>query len=77
MVQTIFLLLMLISSPNQPTIKYHGVLYYTEAECEIARAGYMDAYENKKEEYKKNIITEAVCVPFDAFPLVKTKGIGA
>ena len=75
--KTVFLLLMLMSSPNQSTIKYNGILYYTEAECEMARAGYMDAYENKKEEYKDNLITDAHCIPFDAFPLIKTKGIGA
>ena len=66
-----------MSSPNQPSIKYNGVLYITEAECESARAGYMDVYENKKEEYKNTIVTEAFCVPFDAFPIVKTKGMGA
>ena len=77
MVQTVFLLLMLISSPNQPTVKYNAILYLTEDGCEIARAGYMDAYENESEEYKKAMITKAVCVPFDAFPIIKTKGIEA
>ena len=75
--KTVFLLLMIMSAPNQSTVKYNAVLYYNDVECEIARAGYMDAYENKKEEYKNTIITEAFCVPFDAFPIVKTKGIGA
>jgi len=75
--KTVFLLLMLMSSPNQATIKYNGILYYTEVECEIARVGYMDAYDNKEKEYKDAIITKAFCIPFDAFPLIKTKGIGA
>ena len=75
--KTVFLLLMIMSAPNQSTVKYNGVLYITVVECESARADYMDAYENKKEEYKNTIITEAFCVPFDAFPIVKTKGIGA
>jgi len=66
-----------MSSPNQPTIKYNGILYITEVECESARADYMDAYENKKEEYKNTIVTEAFCVPFDAFSLNKTKVIEA
>ena len=75
--KTVFLLLMLISSPNQSTVKYNAVLYYNDVECEIARAGYMDAYENKGRDYKDAIITEAFCIPFDAFPLIKTKGVGA
>ena len=75
--KTVFLLLMLMSAPNQTTVRYNAVLYYNDVECEIARAGYMDAYENQNEKYKKTIITEAFCIPFDAFPLIKTKGIGA
>ena len=75
--KTVFLLLMIMSAPNQSTVKYNAVLYYNDVECEIARAGYMDAYDNRKEEYKKIMITEAFCIPFDAFPLIKTKGIGA
>ena len=74
--KTVFLLLMLMSSPNQATIKYNGILYYTEAECIIARDGYIDAYNNKTQEYKDSITTDAHCIPFDAFPLIKTKEIG-
>ena len=74
--KTVFLLLMLMSSPNQVTIKYNGILYYTEAECIIARDGYIDAYNNKTQEYKDSITTDAHCIPFDAFPLIKTKEIG-
>ena len=75
--KTVFLLLMIMSSPNQPTVKYNAVLYPTESGCELVRAGYMDAYENKSKDFKDSMITEAFCIPFDAFPLIKTKGIGA
>ena len=67
---------MLMSSPNQLTIKYNGILYKSEAECIIARDGYMDAYHNKEQEYKDSMITDAHCIPFDAFPLIKA-GVGA
>jgi len=66
-----------MSSPNQTTIKYNGILYKSEAECIIARDGYMTAYHGKDQQYKDKIITEAFCVPFDAFPLIETTGIGA
>ena len=66
-----------MSAPNKSTVKYNAVLYYNDIECEIARAGYMDSYENKDDAYKDLIVTEAFCIPFDAFPLIKTKGIGA
>ena len=58
---------MLMSAPNQPSIKYKGVLYTTEVECEIAKAEYMNAYERNKEGYKNEITTNAYCIPFDAF----------
>ena len=72
----VFLLLMLMSSPNQSTIKYNGILYISEAECIIARDDYMDAYNNKGRDYNDKITTEAHCIPFNAFPLIKA-GIGA
>ena len=75
--KTIFLLLMIMSAPNQPTVRYNAVLYDNDVECEIARAGYMDTYENQSKDFKDSMITEAFCIPFDAFPLIKTKGIGA
>ena len=74
--KTVFLLLMLMSSPNQTTVRYNAVLYYNDVECEIARVRYMDSYENKGRDYKDKIVTEAFCIPFDAFPLLKA-GVGA
>ena len=74
--KTIFFLLVLMSAPNQPTIKYHGILYKSEAECIIARDGYMKNYNNRTQEYKDKLITNAHCISFDAFPLIKA-GVGA
>jgi hypothetical protein len=73
----IFLLLMLLSVPNQPSVKYNAVIYFTEQECLIAKNGYMEAYANKDQEYKDKLITNAYCVPFDSFPLTTMKNIGA
>lgn len=73
--KTVFLLLMLMSQPNQPSVKYNAILYNSSAECEMAKIKYMNMYRNKKQEYKKIFVTDAHCIPFDAFPLVKT-GVG-
>ena len=67
---------MLMSSPNQSTVKYNGILYTTESKCMFARDEYMNAYESNKEKYKNEITTKAYCIPFDAFPLIKA-GVGA
>jgi hypothetical protein len=69
--KTVFLLLLLMSAPNKATIKYRGILYTTDIECEIAKSKYLNAYENKGRDYKDLIVTEAYCIPFDAFPLIK------
>ena len=74
--KTVFFLLILISTPNQPTIKYNGILYKSEAECIIARDGYMKNFNNQTQEYKGKIMTDVHCIPFDAFPLIKA-GVGA
>jgi hypothetical protein len=73
----VFLLLMLMSAPNQPSIKYNGIVYITEEECIVAKNEYMDIYNDNREKYKNKLIIKAYCIPFDAFPLIKTKGTGA
>ena len=73
----VFLLLMLMSTPNQPSIKYNGVLYFSEPECIIARDSYMEAYNNKPQEYKDVLVTKAFCIPFNAFPLSSMNRINA
>tara|TARA_R100001530_G_C4260107_1_gene140227 strand:- start:258 stop:488 length:231 start_codon:yes stop_codon:yes gene_type:complete len=73
----IFLLLMLLSVPNQPSVKYNALIYFTEQECLTAKNIYMEAYANKDQEYKDKLITNAYCVPFDSFPLTTMKNIGA
>ena len=66
---TVFLLLMLLSMPNQPSVKYNAVLYFTEQECLNAKIEYMKAYNKKDIQYKNRVKTNAYCVTFDAFPL--------
>ena len=66
----IWLLLMLMSTPNQPTVKYNALIYPTEMECLVAREGYMEAYEAKSSEYMDGMVTEGFCIPFDSFPIL-------
>jgi hypothetical protein len=66
----IWLFLMLISTPNQPTVKYNALIYPSEAECLAAREGYMEVYEAKSKEYKDEMVTEGYCIPFDSFPII-------
>lgn len=75
--KTVFLLLMLMSQPNQPSVKYNAVLYFTEQECITAKNGYMEVYKNKPQSYKDLVVTKALCIPFDSFPLTSMKNIGA
>jgi len=65
----IWLLVMLLSSPNQPSVKYNALIYPTEEQCVAARDGYREAYAAKPPEYKLSLKTEAFCIPFDSFPI--------
>ena len=65
----IWLLLMLLSSPNQPSVKYHAAIYPTEDHCMVARTAYTESYEAKPPEYKLTMRTEAFCIPFNSFPI--------
>ena len=60
---------MLISMPNQATVKYNAAIYPTEEICMQARDGYLQAYKEKSAEYKFNMKTEAFCIPFESFPI--------
>ena len=65
----IWLLLMILSSPNQPSVKYHAAIYPTEEQCVFARTAYMEGYDAKSPAYKLTLKTEAFCVPFHSFPI--------
>ena len=43
----------------------------------IALDGYMRIYESKPESYKQGLVTEAFCLPFNAFPIPGLNQTGA
>ena len=65
----IWLLLMLMSSPGQPSVKYTASIYSTEYQCEQAQIGFSEAYAAKPQSYKDMMKVKAICVPFEAFPI--------
>jgi len=75
--KTIWLMIMLISSPNMPSVKYNALLYNTEAECLDSVANYLTYYEAKPQEYKNTLVTDAFCLPFEAFPIKGLSKTGA
>ena len=75
--KTLWLMLMLISSPNMPSVKYNALLYNTEAECLDSVANYLTYYEAKPQEYKNTLVTDAFCLPFEAFPIKGLNKTGA
>ena len=68
---------MLFSVPNQPSVKYNALIYFTEQECNIAKENYMKAYTIRSQDYKDKAKTEAFCIPFDSFPLTTMKNTNA
>ena len=46
-----------------------GSIYPTEDACLEAQVGFYNAYEAKPRDYKSKIVTDAFCLPFEAFPV--------
>ena len=65
----IWLLYLIISMPNMPSVKNNSFLYLTEDSCMQALSNYLNIYESKSSEYKKNLKTIGYCLPFDSFPI--------
>ena len=62
-------MLMLVSMPNAPSVKYNGFIYLSEEACEVARYELHEAYNNKSTEYKSVTLINSYCVEFESFPI--------
>tara|TARA_R100001377_G_scaffold34833_2_gene19196 strand:+ start:2412 stop:2648 length:237 start_codon:yes stop_codon:yes gene_type:complete len=69
----VWFLLLLISMPNQPSIRYNGFVYPNEEGCQMARYELMEAYNNRPDEYKLITQIDAYCVEFKSFPIAGLK----
>ena len=65
----IWFMLVLISMPNAPSVKYNGFLYPSEEECQVARYKLHEAYNSKPTEYKSVTAIDAYCIEFESFPI--------
>ena len=50
--KTIWLMLMLMSSPNMPSVKYNALLYNSEDECMNSVVDYLNYYEQNRDNIK-------------------------
>ena len=74
----IWFMLVLISMPNAPSVKYNGFIYPNEQECQIARYELHETYNNQTTEYKETTVIDSYCVEFESFPILglnKTRGL--
>ena len=62
-------MLILMSSPNSPSIKYNGYIYPNEEECQVARYEFYEVYNSKPTEYKSVTAIDSYCVEFESFPI--------
>ena len=65
----IWFLLVLVSMPNAPSIKYNGFIYPSEEECQVARYELHEAYNQKPTVYKNVTVIDSYCVEFESFPI--------
>ena len=62
-------MLVLISTPNSPSVKYNGFIYPSEEACEVAKYALMETYNNRPTEYKLINQIDSYCVEFESFPI--------
>jgi len=70
-------MLVLISMPNSPSVKYNGFIYSSEEECQVARYELMESYNEKSTEYKSVTAIDSYCVEFESFPINGLNKTGA
>ena len=65
----IWFMLVLISMPKAPSVKYNGFIYPNEEECQVARYELHEAYNSKPTKYKSVTAIQSYCVEFKSFPI--------
>ena len=65
----IWFMLVLVSMPNAPSVKYNGFIYPNEEKCQVARYELHETYNNKSTEYKSVTVIDSYCVEFESFPI--------
>jgi len=65
----VWLLIVMISQPNLPSVRTNSFLYGTEESCMQSLTNYLNIYESKPLEYKENLKSTGFCLPFDYFPI--------
>ena len=65
----IWFMLILVSIPNAPSVKYTGFIYPSEEECQVAKYELMKSYNGKSMEYKTITQMASYCVGFESFPI--------
>jgi len=65
----IWFMLVLVSMPNAPSVKYNGFIYPNEEKCQVARYELHETYNNKSTEYKSVTAIDSYCVEFESFPI--------
>ena len=65
----IWFMLVLVSMPNAPSVKYNGFIYTDEEACQVARYEFYEAYNSKSTEYKLVTKVDAYCIEFESFPI--------
>ena len=69
----VWFLLILISMPNAPSVKYTGYLYPNEEECMVAKYALMESYNGKSTEYKLTTQMDSFCIEFESFTIKGTE----
>ena len=65
----IWFMMVLMSFPNAPSVKYNGFIFPSEYECLQAKQELLDVYDDKPLDYKLVTQMNAYCVEFESLPI--------
>ena len=71
----IWLMVMFMSSPNMPSVKYQAIAYKTEDECMESLTKYLNLYESKSQSFKETTVADDHCIEFESFPIKAFKNM--
>ena len=67
----VWMIVMFLHTPDMPSVKYQAAIFKTENECMEEVVSFLNYYESKPYEYKKNVKADAHCLEFESFPITR------
>ena len=72
----VWLMVAFMHTPEMPSVKYSAFIFKTEETCIENLADFLNTYERKSDLYKSTTKTDAHCLEFESFDILRFKNTG-